>query len=133
MKWSMGTTAAKEDWRLTKLTRFCLAMPEAGRELMGRHAAFYIRKKTFAYFLDDHHGDGIVGVACKVLPGDNKALVASDPARFYMPAYVASKGWVGRRLDVGEVDWREVKELIMHSYLLIAPKRLAAAVQTGPA
>jgi predicted DNA-binding protein (MmcQ/YjbR family) len=131
MNCSMGKTAAKEDWRLTKLTGLCLAMPEATRELMGRHAGFYIRKKTFAYFLDDHHGDGIVGVTCKVLPGDNKALVASDPARFYMPAYVASKGWVGLRLDVGEVDWEEVKELITHSYLLVAPKRLAAAVQTG--
>lgn len=104
-------------------------MPEATRERMGRHAGFYIRKKTFAYFLDDHHGDGIVGITCKVLPGDNKALVASDPAKFYMPAYVASRGWVGLRLDVGEVDWEEVKELITHSYLLIAPKRLAAIVQ----
>jgi hypothetical protein len=108
-------------------------MPEATRELIGRHAGFYIRKKTFAYFLDDHHGDGIVGVTCKVLPGDNKALVATDPARFYMPAYVASKGWVALRLDVGEVDWDEVKELVTHSYLMIAPKRLAAAVQTGVA
>ena len=127
----MGKTGAKEDWRLTKLTSLCLAMPEATRELMGRHAGFYIRKKTFAYFLDDHHGDGIVGLTCKVLPGDNKALVASNPARFYMPAYVASKGWVGLRLDVGEIDWDEVKELITHSYLLVAPKRLAAAMQAG--
>lgn len=127
----MGKTAAQEDWRLTKLTSLCLAMPEATRELMGRHAGFYIRKKTFAYFLDDHHGDGIIGVTCKILPGDNKALVASDPARFYMPAYVASKGWVGLRLDVGEIDWEEVRELVTHSYLLVAPKRLAAAVQAG--
>lgn len=129
----MDGAGTREDWRLTKVTSFCLAMPEATRELMGRHAGFYIRKKTFAYFLDDHHGDGIVGVTCKVLPGDNKALVATDPARFYMPAYVASKGWVGLRLDVGEVDWDEVKELVTHSYLMIAPKRLAAAVQTGVA
>jgi hypothetical protein len=106
-------------------------MPEATRERMGRHAGFYIRKRTFAYFLDDHHGDGIIGVTCKVLPGDNKALVASDPARFYMPAYVGSKGWVGLRLDLGEIDWDEVKELVTHSYLLVAPKRLAAAVQAG--
>ena len=126
----MGQAALKEDWRLTKLTGFCLTMPQATRELMGRHAGFSIRKKTFAYFLDDHHGDGIVGISCKVLPGDNKALVASDPARFYMPAYIASKGWVGLRLDVGEVDWDEVKELVTHSYLLVAPKRLAAAVHT---
>jgi predicted DNA-binding protein (MmcQ/YjbR family) len=125
-KRSMGGTAAKEDWRLRKLTSLCLAMPEASRQLLGRHAGFYIRKKTFAYFLDDHHGYGIVSVTCKVLPGDNTALVASDPARFYMPAYVASKGWVGLRLDVGEVDWEEAKELVTHSYLLIAPKRLAA-------
>ena len=97
---------------------------------MGRHAGFYIRKKTFAYFLDDHHGDGIVGVTCKVLPGDNNALVVSNPAKFYMPAYVASRGWVGLRLDIGEVDWEEVKELVTHSHLLIAPKRLAAAVRT---
>ena len=127
----MAKTAANEDWRLTKLTSLCLAMPEATRQVMGRHAGFYVRKKTFAYFLDDHHGDGIAGVTCKVLPGDNKTLVASHPARFYMPAYVASKGWVGLRLDFGEIDWDEVKELVTHSYLLLAPKRLAAAVRTG--
>ena len=121
----------KEDRRLTRLTKICLALPEAMRQLMGRHAGFYVRKKTFAYFLDDHHGDGIVGINCKVLPGDNTALIASDPARFYMPAYIGSKGWVGLRLDVGEIDWEEVGELITHSYRLVAPKRLAASIKAG--
>jgi len=121
----------KEDRRLMRLTKICLALPEATRQLMGRHAGFYVRKKTFAYFLDDHHGDGIVGINCKVLPGDNTALIGSDPARFYMPAYIGSKGWVGLRLDVGEIDWEEVGELITHSYRLVAPKRLAASVKAG--
>ena len=103
--------AAKEDWRLTKLTSLCLAMPEATRELMGRHAGFYIRKKTFSYFLDDHHGDGIVGVACKVLRGDNTALVASDPASSTCLLMLPRRGWVGLRPDVGEVDWDELKRL----------------------
>jgi hypothetical protein len=31
-------------------------------------------------------------------------------------------------LDVGRVDWDEVTELVVDSYLLIAPKRLAALV-----
>jgi hypothetical protein len=133
MKWSMGNPAVKENWRLTNVTSLCLALPEATRELTGRHAGFYIRKETFAYFLDDHHGDGVVGVTGKVLPGDNQLLVASDPTKFYMPAYVASKGWIGLRLDLGEIDWEEVKELLTHSYLLVAPKRLAASVQRGAA
>ena len=125
----MKKPAQKEDQRLTRLTKICLALPDAARQIMGRHAGFHVRKKTFAYFLDDHHGDGIIGINCKVLPGDNTALIASNPARFYMPAYIGSRGWVGLRLDVGEVDWEEVKELVRHSYGLVAPKRLAAAVR----
>lgn len=124
-------TKPKEDARLTRLTKICLALPEATREVVGRHAGFYVRKKTFAYFLDDHHGDGIVGISCKVLPGDNTALIAADPRRFYMPAYVGSKGWVGLRLDTGKIDWEEVEELVTHSYRLVAPKRLAASVKLG--
>ena len=118
-----------EDPRLTELTKVALALPEATRKLCGRHAQFLIRKKTFAYFLDDHHGDGIVALTCKVLPGDNKALAEAQPRRFYLPAYVASKGWVALRLDVGKIDWDEVKELLLGSYVLIAPKRLAKLVK----
>lgn len=119
----------KEDARLAKMTKICLALPESTRQMMGRHAGFYVRKKTFAYFLNDHHGDGIVGITCKVLPGDNTVLIASNPGKFYMPAYVGSRGWVGLRLDVGEIDWEEIEELVTHSYLLIAPKRLAEVVR----
>jgi predicted DNA-binding protein (MmcQ/YjbR family) len=117
----------KEDSRLTRFTKICLALPETTREMMGRHAAFLVRKKKFAYFLDDHHGDGIVGINCKVLPNDNTVLIASDPVKFYMPAYVGSRGWVGLRLDLGEVDWEEVEELARHSYQLIAPVSLSLA------
>jgi predicted DNA-binding protein (MmcQ/YjbR family) len=120
----------KED-RLKKVTTICLRMPEATMEKTGHHVAFLVRKKTFAYYLDNHHGDGIVGLVCKVLPGDNTALIASNPAKFYMPAYVGARGWVGFRLDVGEVDWEEVEELVTHSYQLVAPKRLAETVDSG--
>jgi predicted DNA-binding protein (MmcQ/YjbR family) len=104
----------------------CLALPEAEREYNGQHAAFRIRKRVFAYYLDDHHGDGMVAIACKVLRGDNAALVASHPNRFYMPAYIGPRGWVALRLDVGKVDWDEVSELLTHSYVLIAPGRRGA-------
>ena len=124
------TKRSVEDRRLVRLTKICLALPEATRELHGEHASFRIRKKVFAYYLSNHHGDGIVGVTAKVLPGDNAALVAANPARFYMPAYIASKGWVALRLDVGAVDWEEVTELVVGSYRLIAPKRLALLIKT---
>jgi predicted DNA-binding protein (MmcQ/YjbR family) len=120
---------SKEDERLTRFTKICLGFPGAEREMCGSHATFRVKKKTFAYFLNDHHGDGIVGVTCKVLPGDNTALIKADPKRFYMPAYVGPRGWVGLRLDVGRVNWGEVEELAMGSYQLVAGKTLAAVTQ----
>lgn len=115
---------AAEDARLVRLTEICLALPEAAREIMGDHAGFKVRKKCFVYFLNDHHGDGIVSVACKVLPGDNAALAKANPGRFYLPAYIGPRGWVALRLDIGKVDWSEVAELVMTSYRLVAPKTL---------
>jgi phosphoribosylglycinamide formyltransferase-1 len=118
-----------EDWRLAHLTRICKALPEAARRDSGSHAAFLVRKKIFAYFLNDHHGDGIVSVACKALPGDNTALAAAQPARFYLPAYIGPRGWIALRLDRGKVDWDEVAELVVGSYRLIAPPRLGELVK----
>jgi hypothetical protein len=118
-----------EDRRLTHVSKICIALPEATRQDSGSHAAFLVRKRTFAYFLNDHHGDGIVSVACKVLAGDNSALAAAQPGRFYLPSYIGPRGWVALRLDVGEPDWQEVGELITGSYRLIAPRRLALSIK----
>ena len=125
---SQKTKPPAEDRRLVRLTKVCLALPEATREYHGRHASFLVRKRTFAYFLNDHHGDGIVAVTCKALPGDNVALASAQPTRFYLPSYIGPRGWVALRLDVGAVDWDEVAELVAGSYILVAPKRLAALI-----
>ncbi len=115
---------------LTRLIKISSGLPETTIERSGSHAAFRIRKKTYAYFLNNHHGDGIIAVTGKVLPGDNKALAAAQPAKFYLPAYIASKGWVALRLDLPKIDWAEVKELMQTSYLQIAPKRISAALKS---
>ena len=111
---------------LERVTKIALKLPEASWEANGDHAIFRVRKKVFAYFLNNHHGDGIVSVACKVLAGDNTALAAAQPQRFYLPAYIGSRGWVALRLDRGKIDWEEIGELAAGSYRLIAPKRLRA-------
>jgi hypothetical protein len=37
-------------------------------------------------------------------------------------------GWVGLRLDLPGIDWDEAEGLAVESYVLVAPKRLAASV-----
>ena len=96
------------------LAKICLALPGASRTDSGSHATFTVQKRVFAYFLNNHHGDGIVSIACKALPGDNAVL----------GAYIGARGWVGLRLDRGKIDWEEVRELVTGSYRMVAPKRL---------
>jgi predicted DNA-binding protein (MmcQ/YjbR family) len=120
-----------EDPRLRKLTRLCLALPEAARNLRGDHADFRVRRKVFAYFLDNHHGDGIVSICCKSALGENVDRVSYNPARFYLPAYIGARGWFGLRLDRGAIDWKEVQNVIELSYCLAAPKTLVRAFEAG--
>ncbi len=110
-----------EDKRLARLSKLCLALPEASRELVSRHARFQVRDKTFAWYVDDHHGDGIVSVSCKMALGENREVAALNPARFYLPAYMAhrmDRHAPGHR----HIDWSEVAELVSESYRLVAPK-----------
>jgi predicted DNA-binding protein (MmcQ/YjbR family) len=123
------TNPSAEDRRLVRLTKICLSLPETTRQLLGSHASFLVRKRIFAYFLNNHHGDGIVAVTAKVLPGDNQALAAAQPARFYLPAYIGPRGWVALRLDAGKLDWEEVRDLVATSYRLMAPKRLSVGLK----
>ena len=111
---------------MARVSEICLALPGATSEVMGvhnEHAAYRVGKRTFTYFLNNNHGDGKVAVTCKVLPGDNKVLSEANPERFYLPAYMAHQGWVALRLDVGEVDWEEVSELVKGSHQLITRKK----------
>jgi hypothetical protein len=88
-----------------------------------------VRKKTFAWYAHDEHGDGRIAFIYKAEPGEQQALIAMDPDRFYKPAYLGPRGWVAARLDLDEVDWNEIAELAFAAYRLVAPKRLRDAAQ----
>jgi len=112
------------DKKLAKVTDICLALPSAERTISGSHATYRVRGKVFAYFLDDHHGDGIVSVCVKSELGENVDRVRRDPDLYYLPDYIGPRGWFGLRLDRGRVDWREVANVVARSYRLTAPKTL---------
>ena len=118
---------------LARLSAICLALPEAEAETEGRHATFRARKKVFAYFLDNHHGDGIIAACVKGDKKDNAKLVKADPKRFYPPAYMYANGWLGVRVDGKRVDWKDVAERVKASYALSLspPRRAARAAARG--
>jgi hypothetical protein len=119
---------APEDPRRARLAAICLALPEVVREDFDRHSAFLVRGKKFAWFLDDHHGDGLVALCWRALPGQNDALVAADPRRYFRPAYLAARGWAAVRLDLPDTVWADVEDHVHAAYRHTAPRRLVASL-----
>ncbi|HJR25788.1 MAG TPA: MmcQ/YjbR family DNA-binding protein [Acidimicrobiales bacterium] len=117
-------TSRQSERALRQVRKVCLALPEVSERLSHGAPSFFIRgKKTLCMFVDDHHGDGILGLWCPAFPGVQEELVASEPDRFYRPPYVGPSGWIGVRLD-RDVDWDEIAEIVTESYRKVAPKTL---------
>lgn len=114
---------SKDDTR-ERVKAICRAFPGVEHEDQGDHVIFRVRRKVFVYFLDNHHGDGIVSVCVKSQLGENLDRARLEPERFYLPAHIGPRGWFGMRLDRGRVRWREVEEIVERSYRLTAPKTL---------
>jgi hypothetical protein len=113
--------------RRERLVEIARTLPEVTVSAAGaQHLAFRVRRRTFAFYLNDHHGDCKVALCFKAPLGEQEALVGLAPERFYVPAYLGSKGWVSLRLDRRRVNWPEVGELLREAYRGVAPKSLAA-------
>jgi hypothetical protein len=128
------TLSAKQLSQATKrrerLVKICRSLPEVTYEVVGNeHIAFRVRKKIFAYYLFDHHGDGIIALCCKSSLNEQRRLIRDDSESFFVPAYLGARGWIALRLDLDKVDWETVSELTRQAYQSIAPRKLAALIE----
>jgi len=115
---------------VVEVRRLCLALPEVSERLSHGAPTWFVReKKTVATVWNDHHGDGRLALICAAPPGVQHQLVDEEPDRFFVPAYVGHRGWIGVRLD-RKVDWREVHEILLDSYRCVAPPKLVALLDT---
>jgi len=114
------------DYLRGRVRELAMALPEADEVMSHGMPCFGIVKgKKFAYFTEDHHGDGKIALLVKISGGDEQAaLIELDEERYYRPAYFGD-GWVGIRLDLGDTDWDAIGEWLRKSWLAVAPKKLA--------
>jgi hypothetical protein len=110
-----------------RIRRCCLALPEVSERLSHGAPTFFVQaKRSFLTLHDNHHGDGRFALWCAAEQGLQPLLVDSEPDRFFVPAYVGRRGWLGVRLDRG-IDWAEVEGLIEDAYGVVAPPGLLRA------
>jgi hypothetical protein len=111
---------------IDRLRRLSLSLPEATEKIAWGEPTFRVKDRVFAMFADNHHSDGHVAVWLAAPVGVQEMLVNTDPEKFFRPPYVGVKGWVG--VEIANVDDAELKELLVQSYCMVAPRKLQALV-----
>ncbi len=107
---------------LRRVRRICAAMPECSEKLSHGEPTFFVRKKVFAMFANNHHDDRHIAVWIPAAPGVQGALIKAAPEAFFRPPYVGVRGWVGIELDA--ISDEELASHIREAWQIVAPKRM---------
>ena len=108
--------------QLERVRGICLALPAATEKLSHGEPTFFVGKKVFAMFANNHHNDGRVAVWLPVPPGMQPMLIEASPEKFFKPPYVGVRGWVG--IHLAQIDEEELTFHLHTAYRQIAPKKL---------
>jgi predicted DNA-binding protein (MmcQ/YjbR family) len=109
---------------LARLRKICLTLPETKETPTWGQPHFRVGEKIFAG-CGEEDGRRVIGFK---LEREHAEAIVHDP-RFRPAPYVGKHGWVS--MDAERVsDWGEVRELVLESYRLIAPRRLVAKLET---
>ncbi len=122
---TMATDAA-----LAKIRKICLSLPDTKETMTWGKPHFRVGEKIFAGY-GEEDGKRVVGFKLEMA----HANLAVQVPGFSRAPYVGHKGWVSLETDSVK-DWDEVREMILESYRLIAPKKSlakldAAALSSG--
>jgi len=108
---------AKKSSALDRIREICLALPDTKETLTWGKPHFRVGDKIFAGF-GEENGKAVIGFK---LTMPHAHSIIENP-RFWPAPYVGHRGWVS--MDTSGVDdWDQVRQLVLESYRLIAPKR----------
>ncbi|MEZ4517191.1 MAG: MmcQ/YjbR family DNA-binding protein [Chloroflexota bacterium] len=108
--------------QLARVRALCMALPETSERLSHGEPTFFVHKRVFVMFANNHHDDGHLAVWLPVPPDAQESLIAADPQSYFRPPYVGGRGWVGIELE--RVSDEDLAYHVQVAWELIAPKRL---------
>src|SRR5437660_12684177 len=74
--------------QIERVRRICLALPETWEKISHGEPTWFVAKKVFAMFSNNHHNDGHIAVTVPAAIGIQEMLIAKSPKKFYRPPYV---------------------------------------------
>ncbi|HTZ75058.1 MAG TPA: MmcQ/YjbR family DNA-binding protein [Candidatus Aquilonibacter sp.] len=106
---------------LRRVRRICMSMADATENLSHGEPTFFVKKRVFTMFANNHHDDGRIAVWIPAPPGLQLALIHSAPKVYFRPPYVGAAGWVG--IELSEIADEDLAAHIQEAWNFVASKQ----------
>ena len=112
--------AAGEE-HLARVRQLCFSLPETTEKTSHGAPTFFVSKRVYAMFTNNHHHDRHIAVWLAAEPGLQATLVRSEPEKYFRPPYVGVKGWIG--VELTQVSDDELAAHICEAWRTISQKQ----------
>ena len=103
-----------------RLRRICATLPDTTQRLSHGEPTFFVRKKVYAMFANNHHNDGHLAIWIPTAPGVQEMLIHNFPKTYFKPPYVGVRGWVGIEMDT--ISDEDLLSHLLQAQQQVAPK-----------
>jgi hypothetical protein len=107
--------------QIARVRRICLALPETSEKISHGEPTFFVRKRVFCMFANNHHNDEHIGVWIAAEPELQAALLKESPKKYYYPSFVGKGGWIG--IELAQVTDDELGGHLSDAWRLIEAKQ----------
>lgn len=122
MKPEKARRADAGERQIERVRRICLGLSGTWEKISHGEPTWFVGKKVFAMFSNNHHHDVHIAVTVPAAIGIQEMLIKKSPKKFYRPPYVGVRGWVGIELE--RVTDKELALHLTEAWRLIAPRKL---------
>ena len=98
-----------------------MALPGTTEKLSHGEPTFFVAKKVYVMFADNHHGDGHIAVWLPAALGAQPALIRQNPKAYFKPPDVGVRGWIG--VDLKHIADDDLGAHIHEAWQMLAPKK----------
>ena len=122
MDTTLTTQSFTADEQIDRVRKLALAHPGASEKLSHGEPTFFVAKRSFVMFANNHHSDGHTAIWIPAPTGAQAEMIAEAPNTYFKPPYVGVKGWVG--VELTQVTNEVLAQLIHQAWQMTAPRAL---------
>jgi hypothetical protein len=106
---------------IARVRRICMALPQTTEKISHGEPTFFVRKRVYCMFSNNHHNDGHIAAVVPTEPGLQATLLKTSPEKYYYPPYVGVSGWIG--IELARISDEDLAVHLLEAWRIIDAKQ----------